>query len=1228
MTQKKLILAAASLLCLGWLPLRAQKVFTDWNGYVDSKNIGTTGVVQMSDGSEELTAQTYHYSGPGRINRVRVYGNYNGLTGVRLRVNVYQVDSKGRPTGTLAGTNVQWWGSVDNPIGYVEAIFSGGVAVSSNFAIGVALRTPQFPYLGSSFQVKYTGNGDGKGRDMASIAGTSTSGNWSSLKDDFGKDGDLYLVPQMAHENKAAFGIAGNCVATGTTVNFSNASTFTRDSMFNRIGLAAYSGAAKHYAWDFGDMSSSNVASPSHAYSSSGMYQVRLITTIVGWNSSLSDTARMQISVGLSAGASNINNATCNGQSNGSFSASGSGGATPYQYAIGSGAWQSGATFSGLAAGSYTVKVKDYLGCIASNTVTISQPAAIEFTSTNHSDATCGNMDGSILVSAGGGSGSIQYQLGSGSFQSSGSFNGLAAGNYTITAKDGNSCTRSTIVSVDNTSAPALSTSSTNVSCYGISDGSITLSASGGTGTHQFSINGGSSYQSSGIFSSLAAGTYQVQVKDAAGCTDATVVTIKAPNQIRFNTSVMAAKCYASSDGEIHLSEVSGGIGKPSFSINGSNYQSSPDFTGLRAGTYTVYVKDIASCIVTGSAVISRPTDISTSVSITNATCNGSNNGIILANATGGTPSYYYSLSGGSWQSSGRFETGAGSYQVMVMDNNGCRDTANATVGQPTIVAASSNSTNSTCGNSNGSILVAGSGGSGSGYQYCLNGSTWNSTGLFSNLSAGTYYVVVKDGAGCQIIHDVTVKDANGPSITSISKTNVTCNGGTDGSITVNSTSGGSGTLLFSIDGSNWYNSGKFTGLTAGTYTVSVKDGNGCIGNSAAQIISQPNAIAVSVRTFNATCNGLNSGQVSVSAIGGSGTLGYSIDGGQTYQSDRNFSGLRAGYYLVMVRDAGGCVGYATFSIEEPTAINIVTGVLDVTCSGASNGAVSIQASGGNAPYTYSLNGTTYQSSGVFTGMRGGTYTAYVKDINNCVRAKTFTVNEPDELFVFSYVSDVSCAGGNNGVIDLSVTGGVLPYTFKWSNEAVSEDIFNLRAGSYSVMVSDANGCIKTRSFTITAPINPIVVNGVVTGTSNSSGSIDITITGGVPPYTYNWSNGRRSEDISGLAPGVYSVVIRDANNCEAYSEFTVSNSSGTISSEVANFFRMHPNPAGDLVTLRCSSPMEVVRIYNAQGVEVFHRNFPGNDLNIPTGQWPAGTYLVHIAGNGQREVHKLVILH
>ena len=1227
MKHTKLILAAASLLYAGWQPLQAQKVFTDWNGYVESKNTGTTGTVLLSDGSEELAAQTYHYSGPGRVNRVRVYGNFQGLTGVRLRVSVYQVDAKGRPTSTLAGSNVLWWGAVDNPLGYVEAIFPGGVSVSSNFAVGVSLRAPQFPYLGSSFQVKYTGNGDGKGRDLASIGGTSTSGNWSSLKDDFGKDGDLYLVPLMAHEHRAGFSIPNNCMATGSTVNFTNTSTFTRDSMFNRIGLAGYSGTAKHYAWDFGDMSSSNLANPSHSYSNPGVYQVRLITTIVGWNGSQSDTSRTSISVGLSAGASNISNASCNGQSNGSFSANGNGGATPYQYALGSGPWQSGATFNGLAAGAYTVKVKDNLGCIATNTVSIGQPSAIEFTSTNHADATCGNSDGSILVSASGGSGSIQYQIGSGSFQSSGSFTGLAAGSYTITAKDGNNCTRSIIVSVDNTSAPALSFSHTDVSCFGKNDGSITLSASGGTGSHQFSINGGNTYQSTGSFSNLAAGTYQVQVKDAAGCTDAAVLTIKTPNLIRFNNTVMAARCYGSSDGEIHLSEVSGGIGKPSFSINGNTYQSSPDFTGLRAGTYTIYVKDIASCIVTGSAVIGRPSDISTAIAITNASCNGSNNGVILATASGGTPGYVYSLSGGSWQSSGRFETGAGSYQVMVMDNNGCRDTANAVVGQPSIIAATASSTNSTCGNSNGSILATASGGSGSGYQFSLDGSTWNSSGLFSNLSAGTYYVLVKDGAGCQIIQDATVKDANGPNITGISKTNVTCNGGTDGSITVNSTSGGTGTLLFSIDGSNWYSSGKFTNLTAGTYTVSVKDANGCIGNAAAQVITQPNAIAVSVRTTNVTCNGTNNGQVSVSAIGGSGTLGYSLDGGQTFQSDRNFSGLRAGYYLVMVRDAGGCVGYATFSIEEPAAISIVTGVLDVTCNGAMNGAVSIQASGGNAPYTYSLNGSTYQSSGVFTGMHGGSYTAYVKDVNNCVRTKTFTVLEPDEVFVNANVTDVSCAGGNNGVIDLTVTGGVRPYSYKWSNESANEDIFNLRAGTYAVMVSDANGCIKTRNFSITAPMTPIVVNGVVTGTNNNSGAIDITVTGGVPPYSYSWSNGRRSEDLIGLTPGIYAVVIRDANNCEAYSEFTVSNTTGTVEGVLPSF-RMHPNPAAEQVQLYSAARMESVRVFNVQGVEVFRRDDAGEQLNITTATWPAGTYLVHVFGNGQRAIHKLVVFH
>ncbi|MBL7811159.1 MAG: T9SS type A sorting domain-containing protein [Bacteroidetes bacterium] len=1211
--------------------LNAQKVCTDWNAYVESKNTGGTGYVTLTNGYEERASQTYHYSGPGRVGRVRVYGNNTGIVGVPIRISVFNVDSKGRPTSTLAYVDDFWWNFLYNTgsggPGYIEVAFSGGVTVSADFAIGVSLRTGA-----GAFQVKYTGNGEGRGADLASLAGTSTGGNWASAMSSFSKDGDFYLIPRMSHDVTSKFSVSTQCATTSTTVSFTNGSDFTMDSMFNTIGWYKYAGSNKYYTWDFGDGSAvSNAASPTHTYTSAGAYTAKLICTVHGWNTVTRDTWSVKISVGLAASTTGLTNVSCNGLTNGSISAVGSGGATPYSYSLDGVTYQSGAAFSNLKAGNYTVYVKDALGCIATNTFTITQPTPVAFTSVASSNAACGASDGSILAAAGGGAGSITYRLGTGSYQSSGSFTGLAAGAYVVTAKDANGCLAMTNVNVNNSSSPVLTVASfTNVSCFGGNDGSISLTASGGTGAHQFSINGGTSFQSSGAFANLAAGTYEALVKDAAGCTSGKTIEIKQPGKISFANSTNAVNCFNGSDGEIHFLNTIGGIGKFAYSVNGTNFQSSPDFTGLKAGTYTVYVKDIANCQASSSVSVIQPADIVTNLTITNAQCNKSTSGSILAVATGGTPSYAYSLNGGDYQPTGQFsDLAAGNYKVMVYDNHGCTDTASATITEPSAITATSNTTNSTCSNANGSLGVTASGGSGSGYTYSMDGVNWQGSGNFSNLTAGTYYVLIRDGAGCQTVVAVEIKDSNGPSITGISSTNVACNGGNDGSITINSTSGGTGTLQYSLNGTNWQTSNQFAALKAGSYVVIVKDANGCRGNSGTINITQPNAFTITKDVTNVTCNGTNNGSVTINAVGGAGTMAYSIDGGTTFQSDKTFNNLYAGNYYVIVRDAAGCTGNISFSVTEPSRISTILGVLDVSCYGQGNGAITINASGGTGAYQYSINGTSWQSGKSFTNLAGATYTIYVKDANNCIVSQKVTVNEPQELGINGIVSNVSCAGGNNGVIDLTIAGGVRPYQFAWSNGATTEDNFNLKAGSYSVTVTDANGCKGTENYTLTQPANPIVVNGVVTNTSGSTGAIDLTVTGGVTPYQFSWSNGDITEDLSNLTPGVYTVIITDANKCVTSTQFTVSNSTGVADIAALNStLKLYPNPANDKAVVEVAGyAIRRIQVMNTTGRVVYTATPDRAVAELNTTLFAEGTYFVQVEVEGSVITRKLVVL-
>ncbi|MEK0421831.1 MAG: hypothetical protein RLZZ161_1682 [Bacteroidota bacterium] len=1201
---------------------KAQKVLQDWNAYVASKNIAGTGYVDLVQGVLEKAGQTYHYSGPGRVLSVKLEGDNPGLIfPVPLRVSVFSVDNNGRPVAEIAGQNASFqpW---ENSI---QVDFSGGVTVNRPFALVVALRSTAYP--GQTFRLKYTGDGDGKGRDLASLAGTTTGGNWSSAKNNFGRDGDFYLIPRMSHDITSGFSVNGNCLASGSSISFTNKSMLSRDSMFNLLFWSGYTGSAKLYTWQFGDGNTSNAENPSHTYSTPGSYTVKLITTLVGWTSSKNDTSMLKISVGLSVSATSKTNLTCNGISTGSITASATGGTPPYQYSLDGFNYQTPATFSGLAAGPYTLHVKDQLGCAATVSVTLTQPAAITFSSIQTSNASCNNADGAILASATGGTGTLQYRVDAGAWQSGGSFSGLSWGPHILSAMDANMCIVSAAVVIDNFSSPTLTVSYNNVSCNGGNDGSITLTSSGGTGSVQYSINGGLSYQSSGVFTGLPAGKYSALVKDVAGCGQGEVVTINQPNAISSLVSTKAATCFAKADGEIHISSAIGGIGKLAYSLNGLNYQSVPDFYALPGGNYTVYVKDAASCVVTKSVTVARPADITATYTLTHVNCYGSNNGTILVNANGGTPPYQYSLDRGAYQPTNQFaNVGADTWTLMVKDANNCTQTGTAIITQPPVIVPVISSTNSTCGNANGSLLISASGGSGARYTYSLDGTTFQTSGLFSGKSSGTYAISVKDTAGCVVTTTGDIQDSNGPSFGSISSTNVTCNGGNDGSITVNSVSGGSGTIEYSLTGANWQTSNKFTGLSAGNYNIQVRDANKCISQSQTIIIRQPAAISLSKTVANVRCNGESDGSAVILASGGAGTLAYSINGGLSWQSSNVFNNLNAGEYMVMVRDAGGCMGTISFNIEEAPRITALLSILNVQCHGARSGEVNFTASGGKAPYQYSIGGA-YQSSGRFTGLSGGNYIYFIKDANNCTTTGEFILFEPTALTVTAIAADVSCAGGNNGVINLSVGGGIAPYTYEWSNGANTEDIFNLRAGTYNVTVTDDYGCRETRNYTLSQPAQPIVVNGVVTDADGTLGSVDITVTGGVPPYRFFWSNNATTEDVTELLPGNYTVTVTDANLCVATSTFTVKVSAGVDKATLGKAVKLYPNPASEKVNLLVEGyKADKVYIINTSGRTVYETIPVGSAVSIDTRTFAAGIYTVIVrSGNTQTALHMVI---
>src|SRR5439155_3922929 len=467
-----------------------------------------------------------------------------------------------------------------------------------------------------------------------------------------------------------------------------------------------------------------------------------------------------------------------------------------------------------------TVTVKDANDCSKSEDVTLQNPVALALGIDKTDPACAGTAVGSITASGSGGSGALGYSIG-GAFQASGSFTGLAAGTYTVTVKDANGCSKSEDMTLQNPAGLTLGVDKADPKCGESVDDSITASGSGGSGALSYSIGG--AFLASGEFTSLAAGTYTVTVKDANGCSSSEDVTLQNPVALSLGLDKADPKCAESADGSITASG-SGGSGALSYSIGGA-FQASGSFAGLAAGTYTVTVKDANGCSKSEDITLQSPAALSLGVNKTDPLCAQGVDGSIAANATGGSGDLTFSI-GGAFQASGSF-TGlaAGTYAVTVKDANGCNTTQAVTLTSPPALTLGVSGSNPLCsGSANGSITATGSGGIGA-LAYSKDNATFQASGTFAGLAAGNYTIWVKDANGCKTSKPYAL--VNPAALTlSVGGTNPLCNGGATGNITA--VGGGTGVLTYSKDNATFQASGTFANLAAGNYTIWVKDANGC----------------------------------------------------------------------------------------------------------------------------------------------------------------------------------------------------------------------------------------------------------------------------------------------------------------------------------------------------------------------------------------------------------------
>lgn len=840
---------------------------------------------------------------------------------------------------------------------------------------------------------------------------------------------------------------------------------------------------------------------------------------------------------------------SCNGGSDGTITVAGSGGTPGYQYSIDGGAtWQGSGTFTGLANGSYTITIEDANGCQSTVNGNVIQPNPVGLAVVSTTDATCGLANGSFEVSGSGGTPGYQYSDdGGATWQGSGIFNGVAAGSYTITVEDANGCQTTVNVVINDLSGITASiTAQVDVTCNGGNDGSVTVTASGSVAPYQYSIDGGTTWQGSGMFNGLSAGSYTVIAEDANGCQFPVAVTIVEPTAVVGSLdATVDVTCNGATDGEVTVS-ATGGTTPYQYSIDGgATWQGSGNFTGLGAGAVTVTIEDANGCLTTVNATINEPSAVTGNTTLlVDVSCSGGSDGEFTVAGSGGTSPYQYSTDGGTtWQPTGNF-TGltAGNYTVTIEDANGCQTTVNVTIIEPTPLTGSVvSTTDATCGLANGAFEVAGAGSSPP-YQYSIDGgTTWQGSGVFNGMTAGSYTVTIEDSKGCQTTVNVVINDLSGITASITAQTDVTCNGGNDGSVTVTA-SGSVSPYQYSIDGgTTWQASGLFNGLSAGNYTVIAEDANGCQFPVAITIL-EPTAVVGSFdSSTDVTCNGGNDGDITVSATGGTTPYLYSIDGGTTWQAAGTFSGLAAGSYTITIEDAAGCQTTVNTTVIEPTAVGgVIAGTVDVSCNGGNDGSLNVLGNGGISPYQYSIDGgVTWQPSGSFGTLYAGNYTVTIEDANGCQTTINVTINEPPALnAAASTVQDATGAGLCDGIVTATPTGGTSPYSYQWDDgfAQITQVAGALCAGTYCVVITDAMGCVDSACTVVIEPgmigINSTQVNIDCNG--NCNGSIDVTVTGGVTPYGYSWAGpaGYTStlEDPTGLCAGTYDLIVTDAN--------------------------------------------------------------------------------------------------
>jgi hypothetical protein len=872
--------------------------------------------------------------------------------------------------------------------------------------------------------------------------------------------------------------------------------------------------------------------------------------------------------------------ATCYGDDDGSISATFSNGLAPYRIRLGGGAWVENATsphvFNNLPAGNYTVYIEDDAGCTASAQVNVDEPPQL-VVDYEAEDILCFGESAEISISISGGTapydlqGSEEIIIGDEIVFSIGAGE---SGTYTIV--DENGCEAQVNVILQEPEELLADYIADDILCYG-EEADVTITAVGGTAPY-FLYEGAvkvGDFVGDEITISLGDGAHSFTVVDSNECNVLVEFTLTEPDELLLTLTPTDLDCYGDGSGEISASWV-GGTGP--FDIYLDNVLVMADvvspyvFSNLDAGTFNVEVMDANGCAVDDDVTVSQPDELLLTLTPTDLDCYGDGSGEISASWVGGTGPFDIYLDNvlvmADVVSPYVFSNlDAGTFNVEIMDANGCADDDDVTVSQPDELLLTLTPTDLDCyGDGSGEISASWVGGTGP-FDIYLDGmlheADVTSPFVFAGLDADDYNVEVMDANGCAVDDDVTVSQPDELLLT-LTPTDLDCYGDGSGEISA-SWVGGTGPFDIYLDGmlheADVTSPFVFLGLDADDYNVEVMDANGCADDEDVTV-SQPDELLLTLTPTDLDCYGDGSGEISASWVGGTGPFDIYLDG-MPHEADVTspfvFAGLDADDYNVEVMDANGCAVDDDVTVSQPDELLLTLTPTDLDCYGDGSGEISASWVGGTGPFDIYLDNVLVMadvvSPYVFSNLDAGTFNVEVMDANGCAVDDDVTVSQPDELLLTLTPTDLDCYGDGSGEISASWVGGTGPFDIYLDNVLVMSDVVspyvfsNLDAGTFNVEVMDANGCADDDDVTVSQPAELLLT---LTPTDldcygDGSGEISASWVGGTGPFDIYLDNVLVMADVvspyvfSNLDAGTFNVEIMDANGCADDDDVTVS---------------------------------------------------------------------------------------